>query len=219
MNATREAFVLPGIFLTVGLLGGLRIADAVHLTPPPLAALVLGVLLVANLSRASVLSPDRLMNINRSPLENVSGGVVLASLFWASTQVFNLVTPDRGLLHALFSTFFVVQLLTTLAGSTDRRSLLRSLLVLLGSAFVLRFIVLEGLYAPESGLTRRIVTALLEGVSLGTLDYAPNAASTGYVAFLTLGLYMVGLTLLPSPAGTDAVIRAVHRIEDPTQER
>ena len=42
------------------------------------------------------------------------------------------------------------------------------------------------------------MTALMEGVTLGTLDYVPTGAATGYVAFLTLTLYLVGLVLLPT---------------------
>ena len=35
MTVIREALVLPGLFLTVALLGGLRSASAVRLVPPP----------------------------------------------------------------------------------------------------------------------------------------------------------------------------------------
>ena len=103
-------------------------------------------------------------------LDNLSGSVVLLSLAAASVQVFTLVTPDRGLLHVLFGTFFFVQLLSTLAGTSDRRALLRSLTVLLGSAFVLRYIVLESLYARSGGALTRMLTALMEGVSLGACN-------------------------------------------------
>lgn len=198
MSVTREAFVLPLLFLTVALLGGLRIDGQVQLAPPSLMALVLGTLLMGVLVRGRGVAPELLLSAGRTPLENVSGGVVLITLLAASAQIFNLVTPDSGLLHVVFTVFFLVQLLTTLAGGNTRASLLRSLLVLLASAFVLRFVVLEGLYAPESGTLKRILTALLEGVSLGAIDYHPHAAATGYVAFLTIALYMIGLVALPA---------------------
>jgi hypothetical protein len=203
MSATREAIVLPLIFLTVTLAGGLRIAQTVRLVPPPLTALVLGVVLLGTLVRAGALAPDRLMSVRRSPMENVSGLIVLLTLFAASAQIFNLLMPDRGLLHAVFGVCLFVQLATALAGVTGRTSLLRSLLVLFGAAFVLRFIVLESLYAADSGLLKRLLTALIEGASLGAIEYQPNAAATGYVAFFAMAIYMVGLTLLP-----DAVRRA-----------
>ena len=131
MSVIREALVLPGVFLTVVLLGGLRIGSTVRLVPPPLIALVLGLLTIAALVRAGVLDPADFVRQHRPVLDNLSGSVVLLSLAAASVQVFTLVTPDRGLLHVLFGTFFFVQLLSTLAGTSDRRALLRSFTVLL----------------------------------------------------------------------------------------
>lgn len=198
MTAARESFVLPFLFLTVALLGGLRVAAAVRLMPPSLVSLVLGLILLGVLVRAGALAPHRLMAAHRRPLENLTGAIVLATLFAASAQVFNLLTPERGLLFAAFSVYFLAQLLTTLAGVTSRESLLRALAVLFGASFVLRFVVLESLYAADAGLLKRITTALLEGVSLGSVEYEPHAPVTGYAAFATLVLYLIGLALLPA---------------------
>lgn len=200
MTATREAIVLPMMLLTVTCLGGLRIATTIRLLPPALMSLVLGVMLVASLVHAGVLSPPRLMSARRSALENLSGLVVLVTLFAASAQIFTLVTPDHGLLNAAFSICFFVQLATTLAGVTGRRNLLRSLAVLLGSAFLVRFVVLESLYAPDGGVAKRVVTAIVEGASLGAIQYEPAGVLTGYVAFFTLVLYFIAVALLPSAA-------------------
>ena len=46
MSATIEAIALPALLLTVGWLGGVRVTDRFALVPPPLFALVLGVLLL-----------------------------------------------------------------------------------------------------------------------------------------------------------------------------
>jgi hypothetical protein len=198
MTVIREAIVLPAIFLTVALLGGVRIGPAVVLVPPPLVSLVLAVMLLAALVRAGAFAPAAILRSERAPLENLSGLLVLAPLFAASTQVFTLVTPERGLLHAVFSVCFFVQLTTTLAGVSGRRNMLRSLAVLLGSAFVVRFIVLESLYAPDGGFAKRLLTALLEGASLGSIQYEPVGPATGYVAFIALALFLFGLMLLPA---------------------
>ena len=197
MSIVREAIVLPCIFLSVALMGGLRIAGTVRLVPPSVMALMLGMALLGTLARARAFAPERLMNANRTGLENVSGLVVIATLFAASAQVFNLLTPEHGLLFAIFSIYFFVQLMTALAGVTDRSSVLRSLTVLFAAAFILRFVVLEGMYAPEGGLLKRLATALLQGVSLGAIEYQPNAPGTAYVGFFTLLLFMIGLFLLP----------------------
>ena len=209
MTAAREAIVLPIMFLTVAGLGGLRLGQTVLLLPPPLISLVLAVMLIGALVRAGAFAPYRLMNAGRSALENLSGLTLLIALFAATAQVFTLVTPERGLLHAVFSICFFVQLATTVAGVTGRRNLLRSLVVLLGSAFVLRFIVLEALYAPDGGMAKRLLTTLVEGASLGSIQYQPAGAATGYVAFITLVLYVIAVILLPpAPARGRLIVRS-----------
>jgi hypothetical protein len=211
MTPLREALVLPVLFLTVVLLGGIRLGESVRLEPPPVVALVLALLLVGALVRTNTVQPERLMNAGRSGLENLTGAVLLVVLFAASAQVFNLVTPDHGLLHLLVSVFFFVQLLTTLAAVRDRRSMLRSLAVLFGCAFVLRFLALESLYAPGRGLMKRVMTALMEGITLGALDYRPAGAATGYVAFLALALFFIALLLMRMPAPSSSL--ALRRVE------
>jgi hypothetical protein len=196
MTPGRESFALPGIFLTVALLGGLRLGTGVRLVPPALSALTLGVLLVGALARSRVFVPAELLGPQRKPLENASGLVVLLCLFAACTQAFTLVMPDESLLHAIFGTFFFVQLLTTFASVRSRRDMLRNLAVLFGAAFVLRFIILEALYSERGGVLKRLLIAMLEVGTLGTLTYSPNAPGTGYVAFATLLMFLVGLFLL-----------------------
>jgi hypothetical protein len=198
MSVVREALVLPSLFLTVTLLGGLRVGAEIRFVPPALIALVLAALILGSLVRAGAWDPGDYVNSRRTALENLSGLVVTVALAAASVQVFNLLTPERGLLHVMFGTVFFVQLLSTIAGTSDRRSLLRSLGVLLGSAFVLRFIVLESLYSHAGGTLSRVITALMEGISLGALQYDPNDAVTGYLAFVALSLYLTALFLLRS---------------------
>ena len=205
MTPAREVFVLPSVFITVAALGGLRIGDHVQLVAPPHVSLVLGILLIATLVRGGLLSPDRLMSARRAPLENLNGLVVLLSLFGGSAQVFTLVTPDSGLLHAVFSIALFVQLATTLSGIREARALLRSLAILLGAAFVLRFVVLDTLYAPQGSWGQRVLMAILEGASLGAITYTPTGTVTGYIAFAALVLYLIGLVLLP---------RATDRADD-----
>lgn len=211
MTALRECFVLPGLLLTVTLLGGVRIGADLRFVPPPLIAVVLGLLLLSALSRAGVLIAPLILSERRTAMENVSGLVVLVSLFAACMQVFNLITPDSGLLHGIFGTFFLVQLLTTSASVRSRADMLRNLGVLFGAAFLLRFIVLESLYAPEGGALKRVVTALLQGGTLGTLTYEPNAPATGYIAFVALLLFFIALFLLPQAGVEGGLLPASSR--------
>ena len=197
-----RAITLPLLLLTVAALGGVRVAQggALALVPPSLMSLILSTVLVGALVRSRALVPGRLVNDRRRPLENSSGVVVLVSLLAATAQVFTLVTPATGLLAFVFTTFFVLLLWNTLAVEPDRRQLLRSLLVVFGGAFVLKFVVLAALYEPQGGLLRRVMLTLLEGVSLGTLGFVPDGAATGYLAFVTLGLDFVALVMLRADA-------------------
>lgn len=199
----REAFTLPLLLLTVAALGGVRIAQggALALMAPTLMSLILSTVLIGALVRSGALAPGRLVHDRRTPLENTSGVVVLVGLLCSSAQVFTLVTPATGLLAFVFTTFFVLLLWNTLAAEPDRRQLLRSLLVVFGGAFVLKFVVLAALYEPQGGLLRRVLLTMLEGVSLGTLGFVPDGAATGYLAFVTLGLYFAALVMLPARRG------------------
>ena len=91
----------------------------------------------------------------------------------------------------------------TLAARPDRARLLASLLVIFGAAFVVKFVLLGALYAPESGLTKRVVMALVEGVSLGSLAYQPPGPATGYVAFAAVLLFLAGVATLPHTSDLD----------------
>ena len=198
MSRTREAFVLPLLFLTVALLGGVRVADRIVLLPPPLFTLVLAFLLVGVLVRSGALAPERLMSATRPPLANVSGAVVIVTAFIAATQAFSVAIPETGLPRLLFSVFLLVLLVNTLAASPDRVRVLRSVLVIFGSAFVLKFIVLAALSDPAGGWLKRVLVAMLEGLTLGTLSQDLYRPVTGYIAFVALTLFVGSLALLPS---------------------
>lgn len=201
-DAVRESFTLPLLFLSVAAAGGFRMpaaATGMQFLPPPVMALVLAVLLMGVMVRAGLLAPTVLVNDDRTGFENASGAAVLGALFLGSAQVIQCLAPESGLLHLLYYTFMTVLLWNTLAAAPDRMRLLHSLFVIFGSAFLLKYVALASLYDPEGGVMRRVVTTLLEGVALGTLQHAPFAPVTGYVAFFVVLVYLVALTLLPRP--------------------
>ena len=197
MNRTLEVFYLPLLFLTVTLLGGLRVDARVVFAPPPLSALVLAMLLIAALVRCGAVAPDRLLNGQRTALANMTGGVVLMTLFAAAVQAFNLVIPEAGLPRIAVIVFLFLLLLNTIAASADRTHVLRSTAVIVGSTFVLKFIVLAALSDSAGGWLKRVLLASLEGVTLGTLTQPRLAPATGYVAFAALVMFLAGLALLP----------------------
>jgi hypothetical protein len=212
-DPVRESFTLPLLFLSVAAAGGFRMPSAgggMQFLHPPVMALVLAVLLMGVMARAGLLVPGLLVNDARGALENASGIAVLAAVFVASAQVIHCLAPESGLLYVLYYTFMTILMWNTLAAAPDRARLLHSLFVILGSAFLLKYVALASLYDPEGGMMRRVVTALLEGVALGTLQYAPFAPVTGYVAFFTVLVYLGALSLLPR-----ATTRAMVAVAEP----
>ena len=225
--------VLPTIFLTVALLGGVRVeaeTRALLFVAPPLVTLVLSVLLASLFVRGRLVEPAGWVSAENAPVENVARALTLVALFFASAQSFNSVLPDAGLLRWLFSFFFLWTLWQSQFSNFDARRTLRSLAALFFTAFALKHLLLAGLYAPDGGWLRRLAGAVFEGVTQGTLgaqqSYAP---STGYVSFFTLALYVGGLALLPPAPGdvptqehpTFDLVRGYRRLphEDRTRVR
>jgi hypothetical protein len=191
--------VLPFLFLTVTLLGGLRIGaenGTFIFIAPPLVTLLLATLLMLLLVRGGLVSLRHWIGSDLPPLTNVAHIWTLITVFFASAQAFNSVLPERGLLHWLFSFFFLWTLWNNQFSSFDARRLLRSLTILFGTAFVLKHMLLASLYSPDGGWLKRVAGTVMQGVALGTLDAPTFAAVTGYIAFFTLALYVAGLMLL-----------------------
>jgi hypothetical protein len=202
--------VLPTVLMTVVLLGGLRVDAADHgflFIPPPLVTLVLAALLMALFVRGGLVRPAAWVRGDRPVLENLAHILTLVALFAASAQAFNSVLPEEGLLHWLFSFFFLWTLWNNQFSPFDPARLLRSLAVLFGTAFSLKHMLLAGLRPAQDGWLARIGAALLQGVSLGMLDAPAFAPVTGYVSFFTVLLYVAGLMLVPPAPGGDEVRR------------
>jgi hypothetical protein len=198
-RALLNYLLLPFLFLTVALLGGMRVdaeSRAFIFIAPPLVTLLLAVLLMLLLVRGGLLQMQHWLGSDLLPLTNVAHIWIFITLFFASSQAFNSVLPERGMFHWMFSFFFLWTLWNNQFSSFDARRLLRSLAVLFGTAFVLKHLLLASLYATEGGWLKRVTGALVSGVTLGTLDGPTFAPATGYVSFFTLGLYIVGLMLV-----------------------
>jgi hypothetical protein len=225
-RALVRFMLLPMIFLTVALMGGLRIdatTKAFVFIPPPLITLLLSVLLMVLFVRGHMINIKKWLSSDQPPLMNVSHALTLLTLFFGSAQAFNSVLPENGLLFWLFSFFFLWTLWNNQFSSFDARRLLRSLGVLFGTAFVLKHMFLAALYAPEGGWLKRFTNLLLEGITLGTLDSPAFAPATGYISFFTLALYVAGLILLapePQQLENEEARKLVHAyLQLPTQER
>lgn len=207
--------VLPFIFLTATLLGGLRVSSddrAFVFFAPPLITLLLAVLLMLLFLRGGLIELGSMVASDNPPFENASNIWLLLTLFFASAQAFNSVLPERGLFHWLFSFFFLWTLWNNQFSMFDARRLLRSLIVLFGTAFILKHMLLASLFAPDGGWLKRFAGALVQGVALGTLDAPAFAPATGYISFFALALYVIGLALTGTVGGKP---RAVLSLPEP----
>jgi len=207
MSAVREAIVLPLLFLSVMLIGAVRIGGSVAVLAPSVYSIVLAFMLLGVLVRSGTLAPWRLMSASRTPLENATGAVVIVTVIGAAAQLFSLMTPERGLPYVAFSVFFLVLLLNTFTAAPDRVRLLRSLTVIFGSAFLLKFVVLAALSGPGDGALARVLLVLLEGVTLGTVTQDPQHPAAAYLALLALVLFLLGTALLPPAEPTSRALQ------------
>ena len=208
MTAVREAFVLPLTFLTVVLIGGIHFSTPVTIEPPTLFSLVLASLVLGVLVQTGTLDPARLMQTGRSALANVNGLVVLITVFLATAQVLSMMTPASGLPALALSVFFLIAILQLLAAGVDRIRFLRVWAVTLLSSFTIKFILLAALTGPADRPLARALQVLVEGLTLGAFSQPLEPPSSGYLAFVTLGLYLFGLALLPGMTRTALVRRA-----------
>lgn len=209
LTPLREAIVLPLLFLTVALAGGLRPGQPELVHPPSLFSLVLAMLLFAALVQSGTLAPDRLLREGRGSLANLNGLAVLLTTFVASAQVFTLITPASGLPAVAVGTFLLITILHTLTVAPDRVRMLRGLMVLIGAAFTIKFIVLAALSAPAGGRLTRALQMLFEGMTLGAITQGPSHPIEGYLAFAALVAYFAGLLLLPSAGWTTTRVPAI----------
>jgi hypothetical protein len=218
MTAGREAIGLPILFLTVLLVGGVRIADTITMIPPSPYELLLGVLLARVVIQSGALAPEQLLASARSTLANLNGAVLVVTMWAAAAQTLAVLIPESGVPRLAFSVFFLILLLNTAAASPDRQRLLRSLAVTFGAAFVLKFVVLHGLSTPGEGALKRALLALLDNVTVGALIQKVPRPITAYIALLAVALFLIGVFLLPHRhrAPRNELPEAVFRTLPPT---
>ena len=197
---------LPLIFMTVALLGGLRLnaADSAFIfLKPPLVCLIFAVILLVLFFRVGLIKLDGWFSEDFSTLKNAANGAVLITLFFASAQIFNSLIPERGLPFWIIAFCFFWTLWNNLFAEFDAKKLLKSLGALFGLAFLVKYLILASLTAPasESWLQGIFQNPTKEAFTW-LLDLPRFADGTGYIQFFALVFYLLGLFLFP-PASTD----------------
>jgi hypothetical protein len=200
-RAIRLYVFLPLLFLTVALMGGLRLAspdNAFVFMSPALICLFFAVVLLVLFVRGGLIAFDDWFSDDYSTSHNISNGVLMLSLFAATTQVFNAVLPETGLPFWVVSFCFAWTLWNNLFADFDNKKLLRSMIALFAFAFVAKYIVLTGLTAPtgDSWLRSMIENPAKETITW-LLELPKYSAGTGYIQFFCFLLYFGGLYMLP----------------------
>lgn len=189
----------PLIFLTVTLAGGVRFAvetSEVQFIAPPLSLVIIAVFVMILLMRGGIIDLRESVGSHHGLLENATGVVRLLALYFATAQVFNAVTPERGLLNFFFIVFYFLIFWNNLFLVFNPVRLTRSLATILGASFVLKYLVLADLFAPAESWAKYILQKLMQTATLDTLDVQVYAGATGYLAFATVVFYLLGLYLI-----------------------
>jgi hypothetical protein len=195
-----QYIVIPLIFLTATLLGGLRLnaEDAAFLfLKPPLVCLIFAVILLVLFFRANLIRLNGWFSENFSSLKNTANACVLLTLFFASTQIFNSLLPEKGLPFWVVAFCFFWTLWNNLFADFDTKRLVQSLGGMFGLAFVVKYLILAGLTAPAN---RSWIQGIFENPTQEAftflLDLPKFAPATGYIQFFALVFYLIGLFLL-----------------------
>lgn len=201
---TVRYVLLPVIFLTVALLGGLRLSgidNSLVFLKPALLCLIFAAIMLALFVRSGLIRLNGWFAEDFPMLKNAANGAVLLSLFAATTQIFNSLLPEQGMPYWIIAFCFFWTLWNNLFADFDTKKLLRSLGGLFGLAFVAKYLVLANLAAPvsESWLRGLIENPTKEAFTW-LLDLPRFSAGTGYLQFFAAALYLLGLFL--SPAST-----------------
>ncbi|MFM9903330.1 MAG: hypothetical protein ACKVQJ_02030 [Pyrinomonadaceae bacterium] len=192
---------LPFIFLTVTLIGGLRLGavdNAFIFLKPPLVCLVFASVLIILFFRSGLISLEGWFSERFTSLQIVANAAVMLAMFAASTQLFNSLLPEKGLPFWVVGFCFMWTLWNNLFADFDTKKLLRSLGALFGLAFVVKYLVLANLTATgDTSLLQRIFENPAKEAFTWLLDLPRYAAGTGYIQFFTIALYLIGLFLTP----------------------
>ena len=193
---------LPLIFISVTLLGGLRFAaadNAFIFLKPPLLCLVFATALMLQFVRTGLIDTRGWFDESAGALANVASVATLLTIFAATTQVFNALLPEQGPPFWVVGFCFTWTLWTNLFSAFDAAKLLKSTGGVFALAFVAKYLILANLTAAQSGSWwTRIFENPGKEAFTWLLDLPRYSAAIGYLQFLALVLFLIGLYLTPA---------------------
>ena len=179
---------LPLVFLTSSLLGGSRFSAAEGtfiFLKPSLVCLILAAMLLVLFARAKLISINKWFSEERSLVENAADGVVLATVFIASTQIFNSLIPEQGLPYWVITFCFFWTLWNNIFAGFDTRRLVRSLGALFALAFAVKYLVLLNLAAPANqSWIESVIQSPSKSAAAWLLDVPNSRPQPGTFSFL-----------------------------------
>jgi len=209
-GTTLIYLIVPAIFLLVTFLGGLRLGavdNAFIFLKPQLICLVLAALTLVLFVRSGLIVIGSWFGEHRTVLDNAASAAVLSTLFTGSVQLFNSLLPEAGLPFWVVGFCFFWTIWNNLFADFDPRKLIKSLVALFGLAFAVKYLLFANLTAaPSTGWLQSIIANPGQELITWLLDLPRYAAGTGYIQFFTLGLYLLGLLLIPRTISTDRIV-------------
>ena len=203
-----QYIALPLIFLTVALLGGLRLGqtdNAFIFLKPALVCLIFAVILLVLFFRSGLLKIEGWFSENFSTVQNIANATVLLALFFASAQIFNSLLPEKGLPFWVFAFCFFWTLWNNLFAEFQGKRFLQSLGSVFALAFIAKYLILAYLTAPTSeSWWRGILENPTQEFFTYLFDLPRFAEGTGYIQFFAVILYLLGLFLLPQKSESSA---------------
>lgn len=202
--------LLPALFLSVSLLGGLRFAldGSLVFVVPPLACLIFGALTLVLFVRAGMIDIGAWFSESAPTLGNISHAGIMLVFYMALVQVYNSLLPEEGLPFWIVGFCFFWTLWNAAFAEYDSRRLVQSLGGLFLLAFIVKYMFLLNLTPESSGSWSEYLSAgKIAKEAAGYLLSLPGYGSaTGYAQFFVLVLFGFGLFLLPAkaPGATNA---------------
>ena len=200
-SAVSVYVILPIVFLAVTLLGGMRLGAADNefiFLKPALICLVFAAVAMVLFFRAGLISIEGWLSDKIPTLQNTANAAILLTMFSATVQLFNSLLPEQGLPFWIIGFCFLWTLWNNLFAGFDTERLLRSFGALFGLAFVVKYLVLANLTAPEgTSWLQRIIENPGREAFTWMLDLPRYSLGTGYIQFFTLIFYLIGLYLTP----------------------
>lgn len=202
--------LVPAVFLLVTFLGGLRLGaadNAFIFLKPQLICLVLAAMTLVLFVRSGLIVIETWFGEHRTILDNAASAAVLSTVFAGSVQLFNSLLPEAGIPFWVVGFCFLWTIWNNLFSGFDPRKLIKSLVALFALAFAVKYLLLANLTAaPSGGWLQSIIANPGQELITWLLDLPRYAVGTGYIQFFTLGLYLLGLLLIPRTVSPDRFV-------------